>query len=275
MRNGYAKPPSPRRGACAPAASPTPGLHTTRLALGYHDAWNHRPFGRSSGIPNGRSREQAGGTAVSRGWRRRRGHEGQRHRAVHEPAVDRQVRDPRPLGVHRGGAARDRRYGKGNGGDKGASQTPAATRHRRHLNHPGAARSVRVPGYLAPDLALRNGPMRVNAQADRRRQERPRHGRVDDPGVPHIMDARAPGESVGRPAARVVVFRDRPDSHDDQHAERKYRGVNPVTAPPLDLLDRLLAGVLLSVRGACRDVLTGNRDLRLSLSCATRPMLAP
>jgi len=178
------------------------------------------------------------------------GHPGREPARQHhgeEPERLRQAGDG--LGQAGGGAARDRRYGKGNGGDKRASQTPAATRHRRHLNHPGAARSVRVPGYLAPDLALRNGLMRVNAQADRRRQERPRHGRVDDPGVPHIMDARAPGESVGRPAARVVVFRDRPDSHDDQHAERKYRGVNPVTAPPLDLLDRLLAGVLLSVRG--------------------------
>ena len=66
--------------------------------------------------------------AVSTATRGR--HEGQRHSALHEPTVDRQMPDPRPLRVHRHvhqrwrGAARKCPHGEGNGNERGR-QTPA------------------------------------------------------------------------------------------------------------------------------------------------------
>src|SRR6266516_4836395 len=78
------------------------------------------------------------------------------------------------------------------------------------------------------------------------RAQHPGDERVDDPVVPHVRDARAFAEAVGRPAARVVILRGGPDDRDEDHDDGPGSGADPEAAPALDLPDRLLAGGLLA-----------------------------
>src|ERR1700759_5708349 len=66
------------------------------------------------------------------------------------------------------------------------------------------------------------------------------------------MGAGTLAEPVGRPATRVVVLRDSPDHREKKHAGSGYSGADPVTAPPLELPDRLIARDLSRIRKSVR-----------------------
>jgi hypothetical protein len=66
------------------------------------------------------------------------------------------------------------------------------------------------------------------------------------------MDSRTLAESIARPPARVVILRDGPDGHEQDHADAGYSGADLEPASALDLLDRLLAGELFAVGRSIR-----------------------